>query len=115
MMYSFHQLKGVKNRMMYSLKCTSNLLWAQSYFVQNNSTFLAVNTYEFLSDFQLHGKIKKRINSQLQKGQACGFSSNVYDVAIHSRIHDSVIDLAAHCTVWSLSWTAIARAPCVLK
>ena len=52
------------------------------------------------------GEIQKHINFLLQKDQARLLISNMYKVAMHNRIDDSVIDLSVH-------WTCVA--PCVLN
>ena len=41
------------------------------------------------------------MNSRLQKDQGCCLSSNMYEVAMHNRIHNSVIDLALY-TLYSV-------------
>ena len=52
-------------------------------------------------DFPLESKWENKhiiISFRLQKNQGCCLSSNTYEVAMHNRIHDLVIDLAVQCT-----------------
>ena len=81
--------------------------------LKKNAHKWKILAYEFPSDFQWENKETHKL-SITEADQGCWFSSNIYKVAMHNRIHDSVyIDLDVHSVtymyvrvyvrVWTLS------------